>query len=221
MGPSGGERRSRPAGPAVRVGRSADAGDVAVLHATQIDQGFLSLLGPKFLARLYRRIMRSPGSFLLVAEEAPGSGVVGFIAGSEDIGSLYRSFLVHDGMVAAIETAPVLVRSWRRVTETLRHGMGDDDGTGRGAELLAVAVAPGRQGGGVGAALVRAFIGEVVRRGGDQAYVVVAADNPTAVRLYERSGFVTSARFELHAGTASLLMQWDGTVGADRVEGSG
>ena len=30
-----------------------------------------------------------------------------------------------------------------------------------------------------------------------------------AVALYERSGFVTVDRFELHPGTESLLMQWD------------
>jgi ribosomal protein S18 acetylase RimI-like enzyme len=193
---------------------------VADLHAAQIDQGFLSLLGPTFLARLYRRIVASPGSFLLVAEEEPGSGVIGFIAGSEDIGRLYRSFLLRDGVLAALETAPVLVRRWRRVTETLRHGMGDGDGTGRGAELLAVAVAPGRQGGGVGTALVRDFLTEVVRRGGNQAYVVVVADNPKAVGLYEHAGFATSVRFELHAGTESLLMQWNRSDGEDGPEGS-
>jgi hypothetical protein len=38
---------------------------------------------------------------------------------------------------------------------------------------------------------------------------VVGADNTGAVHLYERSGFVTVDRFELHPGTVSLLMQWD------------
>lgn len=207
MGPSGGERRDRPGGPSVRMGHEADAAAVADLHASQIDQGFLSLLGPKFLTRLYRRILRTPGSFLLVAEGESPAEVIGFIAGTEDITHLYRTFLVHDGALAAIETAPVLVRSWRRVAETLRHGMGDGNGTGRGSELLAVAVAPGQQGSGVGTALVSEFLDEVDRRGSGDAYVVVAADNPAAVSLYQRTGFVTSERFELHAGTGSLLMQ--------------
>ncbi len=43
----------------------------------------------------------------------------------------------------------------------------------------------------------------------DAAHVVVGADNAGAVSLYERAGFVTVERFELHAGTESLLMQWD------------
>ena len=38
---------------------------------------------------------------------------------------------------------------------------------------------------------------------------MVAADNSRAVALYRRAGFAASDEFELHAGTASLLMQWD------------
>jgi ribosomal protein S18 acetylase RimI-like enzyme len=93
------------------------------------------------------------------------------------------------------------------VFETLRHG-GGGAGTGSGTELLAVAVDPDHQGLGVGSALVDAFLGRVAGVGATEAYVVVGADNATAVRLYERAGFEPGAPFELHAGTTSLVMQW-------------
>lgn len=189
----------------VRPGRAADAPAAARLHGTRIADGFLAFLGPAFLTRLYRRIARTPGSFLLVADA--GGTVVGFIAGSTDIGGLYRTFLVRDGVAAGLSAAPLLVRGWRRVLETLRHG-GGGTGTGRGDELLAVAVAPDHEGQGVGTALVAAFLDRVAAGGGTEAYVVVGATNAGAIALYGRSGFVADREFELHAGTRSLVMQW-------------
>lgn len=200
--------------PVVRRADATDAGAAARLHAEQISEGFLALLGPGFLGHLYRRITRTDGSFLLVA--ADDSRVVGFVAGSDDVGSLYRSFVRHDGLRAGLGVAGPLIRNWRRVLETLRHGADDGVGRGRGTELLAIAVDATAQGSGVGGSLVDAFIDEVDRSGGRSAYVVVASDNRGAIRLYERAGFVTASEFELHAGARSLLLQWEG-AGRDRV----
>ena len=193
--------------PVLRVATGDDGRDVGALHAEQIPEGFLALLGPDFLARLYRRIDRSSGSFLLVAEDE--GRVAGFIAGTSDLRALYRGFLLRDGPAAALGAAHRLVVGWRRAVETLRHGGGKATGTGRGTELLAVAVDPGWQGHGLGARLVDAFLARVRAEGGRAAYVVVAASNTRAVGLYRRAGFTEVGDFELHAGTTSLLMQWD------------
>ena len=191
----------------VRPGVPEDADRASELHAEQIADGFLSLLGPPFLRRLYRRIVLSPGSFLFVADD--GNRTVGFIAGSTEVTGLYKSFLWHDGIPAAIAAGWHLLRGWRRVLETLRHGSSGGSGVGRGAELLAVAVDPTETGRGVGRLLVSSFLGEVTSTGGDAAHVVVGADNVVAVALYERAGFHQVEHFELHPGTTSLLMQWD------------
>ncbi|MGD0393682.1 MAG: N-acetyltransferase [Acidimicrobiales bacterium] len=205
-----------PAGPTppveVRRGTDADAPVSAALHAGQISQGFLSALGPGFLRRLYRRIGRSPESFLLVA--ASQGATVGFVAGSTNVAGLYRSFLLHDGIPAGLQAAGSLITGWRRVLDTLGHASAGGTGSGRGPELLAIAVDPAWQGHGVGRLLVRSFLDEVSDRGGDAAHVVVGAGNRSAVSLYERAGFVTVQRFELHAGTESLLMQWDRPPGS-------
>ena len=210
MGSDGARGRQGPMppdGPAVvvRSGAEADAAAAARLHAGQIGDGFLSFLGPGFLTRLYRRVVRAPGSFLLVADD--GGTVVGSIAGSADVGGLYRSFLVHDGLAAGLSAAPRLLRGWRRVLETLGHGTGGGADTGRGTELLAVAVDPDRNGQGIGTGLVAAFLEQVAGSGGTESYVVVGADNRAAIALYARAGFVAGPPFELHAGTSSVLMQ--------------
>ncbi len=196
----------------IRLGSVADAGRAGDLHASQISGGFLSFLGPRFLARLYARIVRWPSSFLLVAEDH--GQVVGFIAGSDDVRGLYRAFLLHDGFGAAVTTAPRLLRGWRRMLETLRHGTGTASGTGRGVELLAVAVDPDDQGRGIGADLVDAFLTQVRADSGHAAYVVVESANASATALYRRAGFEPASEFELHAGTRSLMMQWDDDGGA-------
>ncbi len=168
----------------------------------------MTILGPRFLRRLYRRVVRAPGSFLLVVED--GATTVGFLAGSTDVAGLYRAFAWRDGVAAAFACGGRLLRSWGRVMETLRHGTGS---SGEGAELLAVAVDPAARGRGAGTLLVDGFLTEIGREGQDAAHVVVAAANETAVALYRRAGFHTAERFELHPGTESLLMQWTARPG--------
>jgi ribosomal protein S18 acetylase RimI-like enzyme len=187
----------------LRTGTDCDAQTAAALHAGQIGEGFLTFLGPAFLRRLYRRVARAPESFLLVVED--GATTVGFLAGSTNVAALYRAFLLHEGPTAALTCSTRLLRSWRRVIETLRHGTGS---ASQGAELLAIAVDPAARGRGGGTLLVEEFLSEVRRRRQGAAHVVVASGNETAVALYRRAGFSVVDRFELHAGTESLLMQW-------------
>jgi ribosomal protein S18 acetylase RimI-like enzyme len=203
----------------VRLGNAVDAEMAARLHAGLITEGFLSALGPRFLRRLYRRVALSEDSFLLVAEGpdpvGDGSGIgggsaAGFLAGALDLGALYRRFVLHDGVAAAVGSLPELLRSWRRAWETLRHGTsggGDEDAGPRLAELLSIAVDPAWQGRQVGTLLVQGFLDELARRGAGGAQVVVGADNGPAIALYRRCGFVPGQSFELHRGTVSLLMR--------------
>lgn len=189
----------------IRPATVADSGDAAKLHAEQISEGFLPSLGTSFMTRLYRRIVLFHGSFLLMAETRTSRQTVGFIAGATDVGALYKKFLVRDGVVASIEAAPRLLKAWPRALETLRHGTDNSDSQ-HGAELLAVAVDPAWRGRGIGDDLVDAFVSHARSRGAERSYVVVGADNRTAISLYKRAGFETTDEFEMHPGTKSLTM---------------
>ena len=188
----------------VRLGVEADASAAARLHAEAIDEGFLPALGPRFLTLLSRRIVRDPRSFVVVAEEAGTR--FGHAAATEDVGNLYRQFLLHDGLVAGAVAAPRLLRRWRSVVETLRYGSGHDGLPD--AELLAVAVHSSSRGKGVGRALVTAVNEELVRRGVADARVVVAATNNPALQLYRSSGFRPATSIEVHADTTSQVLTW-------------
>jgi ribosomal protein S18 acetylase RimI-like enzyme len=202
----------------VRPGTEPDAQHVASLHADNITEGFLRQLGHPFLVRLYRRIVRSSDSFLIVAESAGER--VGFVAGAMDLGALYRRFAFRDGPFVAAVAGRVLVAQLPRAIETLRHGIfarARTEEARRGpktpvsnakdAELLSIAVDPRARGRGTGSVLVDAFVAEARARGARSARVVVAKDNKDAVSLYRRAGFEEAEEFELHPGTKSLLMR--------------
>jgi ribosomal protein S18 acetylase RimI-like enzyme len=193
--------------PRIRRAHDADARRLAELHAGRITEGFLSSLGAGFLARLYRRIVRSPDGFAFVADQWSADGVVGFAAGVMDVGRLYRSFLVRDAIPATVAAAPRLASSWRRVLETLRYpAEGTDDLPG--PEVLAVAVGTRAAGHGLGRALVDATLDELTRRGAVAVRVVVGADNTPALALYTRCGFVPAASIAVHEGTPSEVLVW-------------
>ncbi len=193
----------------VRVGTARDAAAAARLHATTITEGFLPKLGVAFLTRLYARIVRDPRSFLLVVDGA--DGLAGMIAGTEDVGALYRAFARRDGWRAAIVAAPRLVRHAPSVVETWRYGGGGHGGSRDEAdlppaELVAVSVAPRARGQGVGRALVRALDDEFDQRGVGAVKVTVGADNEEATRLYRNAGYRDAAAVEVHRGVRSLVL---------------
>jgi ribosomal protein S18 acetylase RimI-like enzyme len=187
----------RPAGP-------DDLAAVAALHADRIGEGFLSSLGPGFLRRLYRRVVRSDDGFVLVAGAA--GRVLGFVAGVGSVSALYRRFIVRDGVVAGALAAPRLVRAVPRVVETLRYPAATGDLPE--AEILAVAVAAEAAGAGVGRALVRAATDAFAARGVTAAKVVTTADNAAALAMYRACGFVPTTGVEVHAGRSSEVLVW-------------
>jgi ribosomal protein S18 acetylase RimI-like enzyme len=200
----------RPESPtSLRHGDPSDAAVVAKMHVRCITEGFLSRLGPRFLTRLYGRVCRSDGSFLLVAvprEPTARSTVAGFIAGSVSVRRLYGDFLRHDAPAAAASAPWRLARAWPRALETLRHGRSSSP-MPSGGELLAIAVDPAWRGSGVGRQLVDGFVAELEGRAVHDAHVVVGADNAAARALYRGAGFAESRTLELHKGTSSVLMQ--------------
>jgi ribosomal protein S18 acetylase RimI-like enzyme len=183
----------------------ADTVETARLHAAGIEDGFLPKLGPSVLRRLHRRMSRDGGSFVLVAGN-PGR-LTGFVAGTTSVGDLYRSFLLRDGIVAAVLAAPRVPRVWRPAWETLRYPSRSDPAW-PAAELLAIAVADDARHRGVGRALTLAFQDELQRRGENKAKVVVGSTNQAAIGLYHSCGFQPAGMVEVHTGHRSEVLVW-------------
>lgn len=192
----------------VRLAGLADTKRLADLHATRITEGFLPSLGPAFLDRLYRRIVRSADSFAYVATDDADGHVQGFAAATADIGQLYREFAVRDGLIAGTVAAPRLIRSWRRVLETVRYPSGEGADL-PAAEILSVAVDQQAGGRGIGRRVVHAATQRLAERGEHAVKVVTGVDNTAALRLYERCGFIVQAHVEVHEGVSSEVLVWN------------
>lgn len=201
-----------PAELTLRFATLDDVDAVAALHASRIAEGFLVTLGPAFLRRLYRRVVLSSQSFVLVADDA--REVRGFIAVAESTHALYREFLLRDGLAAGVAAARGIARAPRSVWETLRYGLragGNGEASaeaGAPAEVLATGVAAEHARRGIGARLIRAAVEEMERRGVVSARVLTAVGNVAAVRAYERGGFRSAGREEVHRGVTQELLVW-------------
>lgn len=202
-------------GAPVRRGTAEDARAAALLHVQGINTGFLSSLGPGFLAHLYRCVARHRGSFLLVYEGPGPEGVAGFLAGTLSTPRLYTRFILTEGPMAAASAWRPLLRQAGKVFETLSYGRSkpgataaQTDGPLPQAELLSMAVAPEARQAGVGRALVEEFQAELARRGAAQAKVVAGSDNVAANRLYQACGFRPASVLEVHGGRQSNVLRW-------------
>ncbi len=189
----------------VRRATVVDARRMAELHAARITEGFLPTLGVAFLSRLYRRVVKSHDAFASVAVSSSGE-VVGFCATAVDVGRLYKRFLVRDGLIAGCLAAPRIVRSWRRVLETMRYPAHASELPP--AEVLAVAVDDRVAGRGVGRALVAAAVREIDHRSVGAVKVVAGMHNDAALALYRACGFVLVETMEVHDGVTSAVLVW-------------
>ena len=189
--------------------RQADYRRVAQLHAETIDQGFLSTLGPRFLSLLYQAIDECPDACLLLARE--GDRVVGFVAGTLNMGQVYRQLLRH-WLALGLSLAPSVLVPWRlwRILEILRYSRGGGgDATAvptlPAAELLSIAVDPAGRGRGIAEDLytrLKLFFGT---RGLGEFKIIVGASLLPAHRFYRRMGAVPVAEIEVHRGAASTV----------------
>ncbi|MSZ29557.1 MAG: GNAT family N-acetyltransferase, partial [Actinobacteria bacterium] len=160
--------------------------------------------------RLYRRIARDQGSFLMVAEK--DGEILAMASSTENLGHLYRVFILRDGVIAAAGALFPIIRSLPRVFETLKYpSQGGSDLAKTPlpeAEILAVAVREGSSGIGVGRQIMVAVIAEFTRRGVESFKVITSSDNAAALALYRSVGFRDTAALEVHEGTESLALVW-------------
>jgi ribosomal protein S18 acetylase RimI-like enzyme len=195
--------RVRPTAPTAYFSQMAE------IHCAEIDTGFLTQLGPRFLRNLYREIARSRDAFLFSAVQ--GRQVVGFIVGSTDTRRVYRQYLLRRGLLDAWRVLPKLATRERitSVIETLRYPSRHQSVSLPGAEILNFCVRAAAQRMGIGKRLFRCLTEEFERRGVSQIRIVTGAQQVKAQRFYESLGATQAANLEIHRGRQSIAYVYD------------
>ena len=188
---------------------------IARIHQQEIVEGFLSKLGSSFLTNLYRHLSGSKSAFLYAAIR--GNEVIGFICGSLNTSKVYKEFVLSPaGAIAAVRLAPKLVSLSRvkRVLETLLYPAKQDVIELPKAEILNFCVDSRVQRSGVGRELFIRLQEEFARQGVDRIKIVTGANQVSAQRFYERHQAKQVTATEIHAGTQSLIYEYEIKDGA-------
>ena len=188
----------------LRAARSDDDRFCAALHAEALAHGFFVALGPRFLRAYYATFIESPHAVALVA--TAGDQPLGFVVGITAPRAHARWTLRKHGArlavagAAALATRPLIglrfgrtrfvryVGAWRRHRRD-RGPAPPRPAAGPAAVLSHVAVAPGAQGAGLGAQLVRAFTEAAAARGAERVVLLTLAGERGAGPFYEAHGW--------------------------------
>lgn len=191
---------------------------VAQLHVAEIPGGFLSRFGERFLRLVYEAIVTHQESFLIGA--LVDRELVGFICGSTNTTSLYRSFAKKSGVKAALALFPSALsfNALRGIAETVFYPVRPAPGLPNAA-ILNFAVAPKARGQGVGSRLLHALGVEFRQRGEGVIRIVCGADQVAAQRLYLRYGATQVCTMELHRGVESKVLVWDASLAREDLGG--
>lgn len=184
---------------------------IATVHIAEIPDGFLTSLGPAVLTDMYKTIAESEGSFI-VACVTDDREILGFLAGSLGIRSLYREFLRLRGMRSMIRLGFALLSPSRmgRILETLRYSTSDEDAKNLPrAEILNFCVARHGHRQGLGGQLMHASQDRFRSANIDRIRIVTGQSQLSAQSFYKKIGANYVCDVEIHSGTPSTMFTWE------------
>jgi len=177
---------------------------VAEMHATTINQGFLSELGPRFLTLLYEAIDQSPSSVLIVEEEA--GHLRGFVSGGAGLGPVYRHLLKRmPALIGALWPVFFSPSKLGRVVEVLLHTRKQVAEGLPAAELYSIAVSPEFRGSVVAERLYTALRKAFAERGITDFMIVVGDALTPAQAFYRKMGAEPKTSVQVHGGVRSIV----------------
>lgn len=189
--------------------KAEHAGQVAMLHIEGIRTGFISSLGLDFVTALYEAIAESEHAFGFVctSPDKPDK-ILGFVAFSSHLGSLYKSVLKKKGLRFTLILAKKMSSFGRikRVCETLLYPSKTDKMELPEPELLSIAIAPEARRMGIGSMLIDKGLEHCLSLGIEKVKVMVAGTNEPANCLYQKCGFEFIKQVDSHGVPSNLYV---------------
>jgi len=178
---------------------------VAQLHADNIRQGFLSSLGVPFLTLLYEAIDTNDNSVLFIVWHE--GNVIGFVAGAESVGSIYRQ-LLRCWPKLLLTLLPVFLspRKLWKILEILFLDRKEQSLPNLpSAELLSIAITQNQRSSGHAQSLYSQLVNYFHKRGVDRFRIVVGQTLTAAQRFYLKMGAYPVGCIQVHKGRISLV----------------
>jgi ribosomal protein S18 acetylase RimI-like enzyme len=177
---------------------------VAELHASAINQGFLSELGPHFLTLLYEALDQSVTSVLIV--EVEDQTVRGFVSGGTGLGPVYRAlFRRLPYLLFALWPVFFSYRKLKRIAEVLLHTRQAAEEELPKAELYSIAISSEVRGSGLAERLYEKLRDEFKARGISEFKIVVGDTLAPAQKFYRKMGATAVTSIQIHGELDSTV----------------
>jgi ribosomal protein S18 acetylase RimI-like enzyme len=177
--------------------------DVAKLHMKSIRTGFLTSLGVKFLALMYRSIDEANFSTLIVKYN--DSKLVGFVTGSIGTSNLYKIMFHHPlDLVQALFPIIFNINKIKKIFEILKHTSGTKRGKYPKAELLTICVHSDYRRQGVAIDLYRQ-LSDFFKSKSITKFVIIVGQSLEANSFYKNQGAEKIDKIEIHQNINSNL----------------
>jgi len=187
----------------ISLATKKDAIQIAKIHKQEINQGFLSQLGIKFLSKLYEAMILSQNSFVVVAKK--NDEIIGFISGCINIKEFYKDFLKKYTFWAIIILLPKFlnIKTIKKIVETLKYSEKKEDLPK--TELLVIAVEKEFHGQKIAIKMFDSFVNEMKNKKIKQFKVVVGEELKRAIGFYEKMGFKFHSNTQIHQNNLSRI----------------
>ena len=188
----------------------SDLREIAALHASNIDQGFLSSLGADFLTLLYQAICESDKAVLFCRRR--NGAIIGFVSASHGMKHLYIRLLKHlPSLFWSLRSVFISYRKTRKILELLfRSSSGKKSHSVlTHFELLSIAVSADFRGQGIAQELYKELCDYCSDNGIDAFNIVVGDKLAPAHRFYLACGAKPVDKVQIHAGENSTVYVQD------------
>ena len=173
-------------------------GKAGNVHLEAFPGFFLSFLGPRFLRELYRAFALEDSGIALAAEDPSSGELLGVVAGTLDPQGFFRRLLLRRWWAFGFWSLPALAKEPKALVRVLRalSYRGDCPQDKKRALLSSIAVAPEKQGTGLGSVLLKEWVDRARERAVLGCYLTTdAVGNDAVNRFYLRNGWRVASEF--------------------------
>lgn len=184
---------------------SSDYKQIASIHLSCIDQGFLSSLGHSFLTLLYECIDLDKNSILII--EKKNVNVLGFVAGGKSMKTIYlQMFRQFPRLCLALFPSLINPVKLFKIFELVCFGKSKQLGTSiPQAELLSIAVIDAEKGKGLAQKLYNSLALHFTMQGESEFSIVVGDSLKRAHGFYTKMGAQRLDVVSIHKGQTSTI----------------